>query len=241
MNIQTPIDPAPPTEGGASRYRLDFDDYKFLWDACLHRVYGKTELLDGIIYGRPMTPADAETRRHRITLPEYLLLWNGRLHAKPFKTELINGTIYQMPADGPLTSRWNGAINRWLQLSVTEDRVVKAEQTLFLGNEWAPDPDHYVFPADLDEEDVTGADIALLIEVSVSTLSFDLTEKAAGYASSGIREYWVIDPNSKTLYAHRLGDDGTYGEPLEIGFTDTVTAQHIPGLRLRMAELPRIS
>ncbi len=189
---------------------------------------------------RTDTPPDT-LKRHKIGYDEYLRYWGEYLHRVCEKTELLDGVIHEMPADGPETVEWNLAINQSAMRSVGDDVAIVPDKTLKLSNTWAPTPDFYLFPAHIRVADLTPADILLLIEVSNTTLSCDLGGKATLYSGHGIREYWVIDPYSKTLFAHRLGEDGTYGEPAEIGFTDTIAAQHIPGLTLRMADLPRIS
>ncbi len=157
------------------------------------------------------------------------------------KTELRDGVIYEMPADGPLTTQWNNVLARWLHTNLTDDYIITADKTLKTLKDWAPTPDLFVTPVTIDEFSVWAKDTLLLIEISDTTLEGDLGEKADAYVEADVREYWVIDPNSKTLYAHHLREDGTYGPPHQVGFTDTITAQHIPGLTLRMADLPRIS
>lgn len=47
------------------------------------------------------------------------------------------------------------------------------------------------------------ADILLLVEVSDSTLRFDLQTKARLYARAGIAEYWVADINARRYIVHR--------------------------------------
>ncbi len=44
---------------------------------------------------------------------------------------------------------------------------------------------------------------ALIVEISDSTLAFDLGAKAALYAQSGVEDYWVIDINHRLIYIHR--------------------------------------
>ncbi|MEL6663261.1 MAG: Uma2 family endonuclease [Pseudomonadota bacterium] len=182
-----------------------------------------------------------EPTPHRITVDEYFALSRDSLNHLDRKFELWDGVIIEMPSDSPLTVRWTSTINRWLFSNLDESYVIASDATLRMDGDWAPDPDHFVFQANVREEDLRPTDVLLLIEVSNTTLKSDLGKKAIAYAENGIREYWVIDPNSKTLFAHQLREDGTYGPPAEIAFTDTITAQHIPGLTLRMADLPRIS
>ncbi len=183
-----------------------------------------------------------EPTPHRFSVSEYEAVSRESLDHLDHKFELWDGVIVQMPMDGPLTSRWNGAIASWLHRALDPSRfAVKQDQTLILNNRWAPDPDHHVFPAEIREEDLTPADVLLVIEVAHTTLKSDLGQKADAYAESGIREYWVIDPAARCVHVHQLNDQGSYDAPTLIGFTDTITARHIPELTLRLADLPRIS
>jgi Uma2 family endonuclease len=56
-------------------------------------------------------------------------------------------------------------------------------------------------------------DIRLLVEIAHSSLTFDLTTKAALYARAGIAEYWVLDVENRRLLVHRNPNfgDGKYG------------------------------
>jgi Uma2 family endonuclease len=45
------------------------------------------------------------------------------------------------------------------------------------------------------------------------TLKKDLDAKFALYERSGVREYWVIDPGSRTVHVYRRGESGRYGDP----------------------------
>jgi Uma2 family endonuclease len=53
-------------------------------------------------------------------------------------------------------------------------------------------------------------DIQLLVEIADSTLTFDLTVKAALYARAGIVEYWVLDVAGRRLVCHRNPVAGMY-------------------------------
>jgi Uma2 family endonuclease len=53
------------------------------------------------------------------------------------------------------------------------------------------------------------ADILLLVEVSDTTLSFDLGRKALLYARHGVADYWVVDAKTRETHVHRgPGPDG---------------------------------
>lgn len=54
------------------------------------------------------------------------------------------------------------------------------------------------------------SDVQLLIEVSSSTLDFDLGPKARLYARAAIQEYWVFDIPHRRLIVHREPIAGVY-------------------------------
>ncbi len=182
----------------------------------------------------PLTP-------HRFTAEEYHALWASSLHKLDKKFELLDGVIYEMPSDGPLTIEWTSAINRFLITTLGPEYIVVCDQTLRLSEHWAPDPDFYIFDAEHTAAGLKPDKVRLIIEVSNTTLKHDLGPKADAYAEHGIREYWVVDPNEKCLHVHRRGDDGAYGAPRRVGFNEAVEAAQIPGLTLKLSDLPRIS
>jgi Uma2 family endonuclease len=53
-------------------------------------------------------------------------------------------------------------------------------------------------------------DLHLVVEVSDSSLNFDLTVKSALYARAGIADYWVVDVNARRLIVHRQPKAGRY-------------------------------
>jgi len=179
--------------------------------------------------------------RVKITADQYVRFWSQELHGLCDKTELLDGIVYQMPADGPLTTYWNIALNYWLVRQTPSNFIVVPDKTLYLGEHWAPTPDFYILNDGADLARLRAADIALVIEVADSTLAYDLRGKAQAYARHGVREYWVIDPNARQVFVHVLQADGVYGEPRQAEFGDLIAARFIPGLTLRLADLPRIS
>ena len=65
----------------------------------------------------------------------------------------------------------------------------------------------------------------LAIEVSDSTLGFDLNRKARLYARSGVGEYWVLDIRGRRILAHRqhLGEKYEVIKPFKDG--DPITLE----------------
>jgi Uma2 family endonuclease len=80
-------------------------------------------------------------------------------------------------------------------------------------------------------------DIHLIVEVSDSTLLFDLTAKARLYAGAGIPEYWVVDPESRRLIVHRDPKEGVYSSVVAYDSSESVIPLSAPGVSLAVASL----
>ena len=131
-----------------------------------------------------------------------------------FKYELIEGVIYRMGQNYP----HNGGISRlfaWMLLTFGVEYIL-SQASIDLRPEDNPTnepiPDGVVLNRSWEglKRLCTQQDIAMLIEVSDSTLAFDLGLKANLYARSEIPEYWVIDLNDRAIYVHRSPVNGKY-------------------------------
>ena len=74
--------------------------------------------------------------------------------------------------------------------------------------------------------------VALLVEVSDSTLGTDLGRKADLYADAGVREYWVVDLNEDRVLCHvNPREDGSgYDGQLDVLFGTPLYAATVDGL-----------
>jgi Uma2 family endonuclease len=77
------------------------------------------------------------------------------------------------------------------------------------------------------------SDVRLVVEVSDSTLPFDLGPKARLYARAGIPEYWVFDVNERRLIVHRGPRAGGYS-----AVTAYVEGERVAPLALPSASFP---
>lgn len=105
---------------------------------------------------------------------------------------------------------------------VLPDDLLVATPSIFLSENTMLEPDLAIYPIDMKSTDVRGCDLALVIEVSDTTLRSDLGKKAKLYAAHGVEHYWVIDLNAEIL--HRFGEPGAegYGAKLESGFGEEI-------------------
>lgn len=188
----------------------------------------------------PLYPPAQHVKR-RLTVDDAIKLKaSGVFYPDDPELEVIDGDLYEMPADGPRTRRWNAAINRWLVSSLGPDYVIMPDKTLPVSTYYGPQPDFYIFDAAVRDEDVSGADVLLVIEVADTTMDMDSRVKAPRYAEGGVREYWLIDVEARRTLVHRLREDGSYGEPTVIAFDAPAATLLLPGLTLTLAQLPRL-
>lgn len=194
----------------------------------------RVELVDGALRER------GAGGLHRFTVDDMLAMIRAGVIAEGGHVELIEGVLVDMPADGPLHVDWSAILGRWLHRSLPDEYLVVPDSTLRLADDTAPQPDYYVFPTNLETAAVRGPDVLLAIEQSDSSLSRDLNEKALIYASHGVREYWVIDLRAKRLIVHRQPGSNGYESKTTLEREARIDALLIPGLSLRLADLPRV-
>ena len=76
----------------------------------------------------------------------------------------------------------------------------------------------------------------LIVEVpSPSSASYDCVVKYGQYQKAGVREYWIVDPETRTLRVCLL-DDGQYAVTT-YGESDVVRVGILPGLTVSMPEV----
>jgi Uma2 family endonuclease len=64
-----------------------------------------------------------------------------------------------------------------------------------------------------------------------------LSRKFELYRDSGVREYWIVDPDQRVVEVYRLEGDGSYRRVGAFGGSDTVTAGITEGIAIDLAEV----
>jgi Uma2 family endonuclease len=179
-------------------------------------------------------------RRHRITVEEYYRMAEVGLLAPDARVELIDGEIIDMP---PIGNRHMAMVDRLnvLLLSALGTRAnVRCQSTLVLGKYSAPEPDFAVFAYREDfyeDRHPTPADTLLIIEVSESSLRYDLQTKMQLYARHGIPELWVLDAARKQLHVLRRPVETGYEEVQVLDRAASVPITALPGIEIDVSAL----
>ena len=134
------------------------------------------------------------------------------------RVELLDGEILEMAPEGPLHSDRVDVVATYLRQLLGQSVSIREGRPVTLPSNSEPEPDlAIVNPQRYREAHPGPDDIFWLIEVSRTTLNFDLTRKATAYARAGIGEYWVIDEVQHQLWVHRQPTDDGYQSVATMG------------------------
>jgi Uma2 family endonuclease len=79
-------------------------------------------------------------------------------------------------------------------------------------------------------------DLRLVVEIADSSLTFDLTTKAALYARAGIVEYWVLDVAGRRLIVHRDAKASGYASIIAYSEHESVAPLAAPQAEFHVAD-----
>ena len=161
----------------------------------------------------------------------------------PERYELIEGTIFDIMGKNALHTYITKCLLKYLLSLVAVDYVRVQEPiriTGELGQTNEPEPDLVVTKQSdqaYAKRHPEPSQVALLIEVSDSTIAFDLNTKALLYSRAGIPEYWVADVAGERLIVHRTPTQSGYSEVTAWEVGQSVSPLASPANSLSVASL----
>jgi Uma2 family endonuclease len=130
---------------------------------------------------------------------ERVYLWRGRLVEKMTKY--------------PPHNLSQGALITAMVRLLPPGWHVGADRPLALADGSMPEPDVMVVVGtfhDYTDRQATARDVAVVIEVSDSSLDFDAGEKLADYAAAGVPAYWIVDIPGRLLRVYTDPEGPSY-------------------------------
>ncbi len=164
-----------------------------------------------------MNAALHEPKRHKLTRDNYHRMADIGILAPDARVELINGEIIDMVPIGNAHAGTVDFLTMKLTKAIDKQGIVRVQGPVSLGEYSEPEPDLSVLRFKDDfyrtgNNHPSGNDILLLIEVAVSTLSYDREIKIPLYASHQIPEVWLVVPEEKKLHIYSSVIDSQYRE-----------------------------
>ena len=153
------------------------------------------------------------------------------------KLELIEGELYVLSPKHNRHEKIKLGLVRFFAKKLSEDIQLGVETTLYFDDDTFVEPDLHMFPINVPTDKVKGPDVLLAIEVSDSTLGYDLKRKPPVYARFGVAELWVIDAQNGITHIHTDPEPDGYAK-IEIRNADeTLVAPFDSAIALRLADL----
>ncbi len=167
------------------------------------------------------------------------MIRNGSLK-EDNKIELIDGYLFTKVSIGSLHRAVVSKLERFLHRILKDDVIVRGQNPITIHEYSEPEPDVVVAKYRGDfyaNRHPYPEDVALVIEVADTSLSFDREAKVPLYASCGIQETWLVDLNAKDVTAYRKPDGARYTEKAVFRSGDTLPVPGTGGASLAVAEL----
>lgn len=129
--------------------------------------------------------------------------------------QLINGTLVMSPAPTSFHQRIVTRFIRKMGAFVDEEglgEVIASPFDVFLDESHVLQPDLVVVVSErmhlISKRGLEGAPDLVVEVLSPSTGYYDLTQKREVYERTGVREYWIVDPETQTVEVLTLEEDG---------------------------------
>lgn len=172
-----------------------------------------------------MEPLTRTPRRVKLRVEDYLALDNAGAFEAYGRTELLDGEVVYMNAQHRPHARIKGRLFRAIAERLDElgghlEALVEGSVSMPPYN--VPEPDIAITAEPEGEGLIPLASLALIVEVSDTSLRSDMGRKRKIYARGGVPEYWVVNVKSSLIHrmwspageAFEKTDDVAFGEPL---------------------------
>lgn len=167
-------------------------------------------------------------KKHRFTVEEFHKMGESGIFSEDDRVELVEGEIVEMTPIGWRHARVVTSLTTILASNFGHLCDVSVQNPLTLGDHGEHQPDlallEKTHPADRAPR---AEDALLVIEVSDTSLRYDLEVKLPLYAPAGVREVWILDLSHDVVRAHAGTSAGGYETVREYRRGDYV-AQALP-------------
>ena len=183
----------------------------------------------------------AEVKRHKFTAREYRAMGEAGVLGEDARVELVAGEIVDM---APIGSRHLSCVVSLTHLLVERSRgryFVSVQNPVLLAERDEPQPDLSLLKGRPDPESSGPPgpeDILVVVEVSDTTLSYDMNVKLPLYARAGIPEAWIVDLQGRKVevYADPGGAEG-FRVFRSYGPGESIVSETIEGLSFSVDEV----
>ncbi len=157
--------------------------------------------------------------------------------------QLIDGELIFTPSRTPRHQRILRNLSVALDLFVEEHElgdIFIGPIDVYLSETDTPQPD-ILFIANarlgiIGEKYVDGAPDLVMEILSPSTAYYDLKKKKYLYEASGVKEYWIVDPEAQEIEVYALAE-GQFDLFERVAGQGTITSKLLPGFSVDLADV----
>ena len=176
-------------------------------------------------------------RAYALTVEQYHKLVTSGLMG--VKAELLEGFVIEKMSKSPLHSAVVQKLARKLRKAISDKLDIRQELPMTCVSS-EPEPDFSVVQARSDDYEGGHPTTAeLVIEIAITSAEID-RRKAAIYAAAGVREYWIVLPETRQIERHTNPSDAQYTMRQIFAASQTVKSEVLPAFEVNLDEmLPR--
>lgn len=185
-------------------------------------------------------PATEAEKLYRFTVEDYYQMAEAGVIGPDERVELLEGQVYTMSPIGPFHG---GVVDELSEFFIERSKkryIVRVQNPVRLRDDTEPQPDIALLRRDsryFKSQQPAAADVFLVIEVSDSTIVFDLKRKLPLYARAGIPEVWIVDLVEKEVRIFRHPGGDKYAQ--ETRASDFASPSAFPDVTVDIANLLR--
>lgn len=175
------------------------------------------------------------TAKKKYTYKDYLNIPDDKRY------ELIGGELMMTPSPIPYHQWISKNIEYEIERFVREKKLGKvfdAPCDVYLDEENVVQPDILFISQErthiIGKNNIQGAPDLVIEILSESTAYTDLMKKKRLYAKSGVKEYWIVDPDGKTIEIYCL-KEGVFVLAKSFSENEELESPLLPGLKIKLS------
>ena len=186
---------------------------------------------------RPTTQAAEGLMRRRWSVAEIEAMVVAGVLLEDERFELIGGEVVPMSPKGNRHELLKGGLNLFWGRRCPDTIRFVPETTFRLSDDTFLEPDFVFYETASGLVRLDGENALLAVEISDSSLGYDLGRKARLYAVYGIRELWVIDAVKLVTHVHRRPGIEGYEEKRLVPPDGELVPDFAPELAVHLGQL----
>lgn len=173
----------------------------------------------------------------RLTREGILALADSGFFDQVGRAEVIDGVLVTMSPNYLPHGTAAAALTSWCFVNLGSRFVISSDTLTLFGEAGMHAPDIAFFDPGTSMNAPDCSALRLAVEISDSSLTYDLGKKASIYAAHGVADYWVVDLLNRKLILHRDPGPEGYGSVVAQAWADPASPLIAPEIQVLLEEV----